>query len=92
MVEVNNFQIGCIGIRKKEKFWDIYNVILGEKKFGKKGYMSIALDLVVNYAKKIFELPIELSVLKKNPAIKWYEKNGFSVIGEYENYYKMRKL
>ncbi len=68
---------GCIGFRLFEKDIDIYNVILGEKKFSSMGIMSFSLILMCSYIADNYEKNITVRVLSDNPAIRWYEKNGF---------------
>ena len=78
MVVHNGKKIGCMGFRTTEGRIDIYNVILGQEEFGKKGLMSIALKLMCSYLIDSFDKEIGLKVLKKNLARRWYGKNGFS--------------
>jgi hypothetical protein len=78
MVVHNGIKIGCMGFRLTGGRIDIYNVILGQEEFGKKGLMSIALKLMCSYLIDSFDKEIGLKVLKKNLARRWYGKNGFS--------------
>lgn len=80
---------GCMGIRWLKNHWDIYNVILGNKKYGGKGYMSQAFMIMINLAKELKIGQIKLDVMKNNPAIKWYKKQGLKVISYSSNYYTM---
>ena len=78
MVEIDGRPIGCVGVRLFEGTADVYNVILGDKSFGKTGIMSEALCATVGVAQFLYpEVPVCVRVLTVNPAIGWYEKNGF---------------
>jgi RimJ/RimL family protein N-acetyltransferase len=93
IVELNNqFPIGCMGIRKLENEWDAYNIILGESEFGGKGYMSIAFKKMLDFASNCESLPITLKVLKENPAVTWYEKNGFKKIAIEDSHFYMKYI
>lgn len=80
-------RIGCIGFRRLEDCVDLYNVILGQQQYARKGYMAIALDLVCNEVDSRYPgVPIMVSVLRKNPALNWYFRRGFTVTREHEDY------
>ena len=79
IVEFDGNPIGCMGIRFKDDSWDIYNVILGKAAFGGQGLMGRSYQVMLQFAKSQISHPISLQVLKNNPAIWWYEKNGFKV-------------
>jgi len=79
VVEFDGKPIGCMGIRFKDDHWDIYNVILGKTEFGGQGLMGRSYQVMLQFAKSQISRPISLQVLKNNPAIWWYEKNGFKV-------------
>jgi ribosomal protein S18 acetylase RimI-like enzyme len=81
---------GCMGIRWLQNKWDIYNVILGKKEYGDYGYMGQALKLILNFSNKLKSAPVTLKVLKKNPAVKWYKKQGFKIIKYHDDYYIMK--
>jgi RimJ/RimL family protein N-acetyltransferase len=89
IIKLNDFSIGCMGFRLIDHVIDVYNVILGKKKYGKKGYMSIALNTMCNYAFNTYKLPVTVRVLKENPAVKWYQKNGFIIKQSYKDYFYM---
>ena len=78
-----------MGIRALKNQWDIFNVILGEKSFSKKGIMSKAFKKMLVFAQQNKNLNISLKVLKDNPAIQWYEKIGFSFLREEKNYLEL---
>ena len=89
IVSFKKENFGCMGIRWLKNNWDIYNVILGNKKHGSKGYMSQAFRIMINLAKELKIGRIKLDVIKYNPAIKWYEKQGFKVISYSSDHYTM---
>jgi RimJ/RimL family protein N-acetyltransferase len=82
--------IGCMGIRLCEQEWDVYNVILGEPEFRRRGLMSMAFRRMLQFALAARKLPITLKVLKTNPAVAWYEKNGFQIVADGGNHFGMR--
>lgn len=90
VVVVGGQEIGCLGIRLQEGEWDVYNVILGNPSYENKGFMSRALNLMLRFAYGKQSFPIRLKVLKKNPAVAWYQKNAFSIISEGDHYFVMQ--
>ena len=84
---------GCMGIRWKltqqAGHWDIYNVILGLSEYGGRGLMGHAFASLLNYAIKLKSAPITLQVLKRNPAVRWYQRNGFVVSSTHCEYFSM---
>lgn len=92
IIKFENKKIGTIGIRKHEGNWDIYNVILGEKEFGGKGFMSEALNLIIEFAINKYTYNITARVLKSNENIKWYIENNFQIIDEKNDYYLVKKI
>ena len=89
IVVVNQIPVGCMGIRRIDEEWDVYNVILGMAKYGKIGIMSMALQSMIKFASTKESLPITLKVLKQNPAVSWYQKNGFVVDSDKGEYFRM---
>jgi RimJ/RimL family protein N-acetyltransferase len=87
MVEYQGTPMGCMGIRLLETEWDIYNVILGDGTHGKQGHMGRAFAAMLALAQQQHDLPITLKVLKHNPAVGWYLKNGFVKASEAEDHY-----
>ena len=82
MVIADSKAIGCLGIRVLDDGLDIYNVILGDERFGRKGIMSRGIRMMMKFAcDRHPGLPVRLKVLKNNPALQWYERNGFHAIG-----------
>jgi len=93
LVIVNNSErVGCIGFRRLKDRIDLYNLIVGKTEDAGKGNMSGALDLVCAEAKKRYPgLPIMVSVLRTNPALKWYAKRGFTTVAEHEDYVELER-
>ncbi len=89
IVCLNGIRIGCMGIRLLENNWDVYNVILSDQQYKGKGWMGRALQAMISFSTEIHKVPIGLSVLKNNPAIWWYQKNGFYLVREYPDYFVM---
>ena len=76
---LDNNRIGCMGIRLLDNNWDVYNVILGDRDYKGTGLMGRSLQAMLGFARSVRDIPIGLSVLKNNPAIWWYKKNGFKI-------------
>ena len=76
--------IGCMGVRlnEEEQYWDIYNVMRGSVSHQGLGLMSEGLHKMINFALHKQNISIQLVVLKGNPAMQWYIKNGFIKINE----------
>lgn len=89
IVWLNGVRIGCMGIRLLDNAWDVYNVILGDQQYKGAGWMGRAFQTMLSFATGIHQAPIGLSVLKNNPAIWWYEKNGFKVETESSDHFVM---
>jgi ribosomal protein S18 acetylase RimI-like enzyme len=87
IVYVDSKAIGCMGIRLLKSEWDIYNVILGDATYGRKGHMGHALSKMIDMILQQRDLPITLKVLKHNPAVGWYLKNGFVCLFEADDHY-----
>ena len=87
VVLLDSEKIGCIGFRVIKDTIDLYNVILGQKKFARRGYMANALKLVCREAMRRYpKIPIIVSVLKSNLALQWYLRRGFVAASEYEKH------
>lgn len=71
--------IGCLGIRRVDDAWDVYNVIRGVASERSRGFMSQALRMVIEFALGLRCGSVRLEVLADNPAVAWYLRNGFSV-------------
>jgi RimJ/RimL family protein N-acetyltransferase len=89
IIEINKIPIGCMAIRFIDDKWDIYNVILGEESYGGKGFMGMAFKELLKLGLSIRNKEISLNVLKHNPAVNWYLKQGFTICEEHEGYYYM---
>jgi ribosomal protein S18 acetylase RimI-like enzyme len=89
IVDVNERAIGCMGIRLLAGEWDVYNVILGDEMYARKGYMGKAFQAMIAFAAAQMFLPITLKVLKHNPAASWYQKQGFEIVSEQADHFKM---
>ncbi|MCI9142175.1 MAG: GNAT family N-acetyltransferase [Lachnospiraceae bacterium] len=87
MVEEDGYRIGCMAFRAEdEDIIDLYNIIRGEAGEGKVT-MRDAMCVMLAYIKTAFpERRIKCDVLKDNPAVKWYQKCGFSILEEKEYY------
>ena len=89
IVSDNDSPIGCMGIRLIENVWDVYNVILGLSEYKGKCIMGASLKKMLNFAVIVYQNPITLKVLKHNPAVSWYKKNGFIIKSEKSEFYFM---
>lgn len=82
ILSLNEKNIGCMGIYDRKDHYELYNVITGDLSFRSTGLLSAALqELLKSLDKKIF-----VKVLDINPAIVWYEKNGFKLVKKQEDY------
>ena len=82
----NNSLVGCMGIRLINDEWDVYNVILGNLKYSRKGIMSKAFFKMIDYALNLKKTKISLKV--KTILITWYKKH-FEIINSNENFHTM---
>jgi RimJ/RimL family protein N-acetyltransferase len=89
-VQHANEVIGCMGFRLIDNTADIYNVILGDPEYGGKGYMSRAMALMCSYILSKSTKDIGLKVLRANPALKWYLKNGFYEVLAHDSYFDLK--
>ena len=78
---------GCMGYRKINNVIDIYNVM----RFNKSNISmsECLLEMIGEIKKKYIDEIIQVLVLEDNPAIKWYEKNGFDIIDHKDKFVKM---
>lgn len=90
LVHVGEVPAGCIGVRLLGDEWDLYNVIRGRSIECSKGCMSKALALVLDFARRLKAAPVTLKVLADNPAVGWYQANGFGVVRRCGDYVVMR--
>jgi len=89
IVILEEIAMGCMGIRLIDDVWDVYNVILGLANHGGKGLMSGAFQAMLRFAASRRPNPITLRVLKHNPAVCWYQKNGFLITAEQPDHFCM---
>lgn len=85
----NNEPVGVLSISIKKESIELGRVILGKKKYARKGIMGEALELILSEfaGKKIF-----LKVLKNNVfAIAFYQKHKFRITREDKNCYIMER-
>lgn len=81
-------KIGCMGFRLLvgEDCVDAYNIIRSRKLEPASFAMSDPFLTMLAYAATLHDEPIRCKVLAENPAVAWYERNGFSRIGSGEGY------
>jgi hypothetical protein len=73
-------RIGCIGVRKIDTGWDLYNIIRNKNKIpAERGLMSLFLQTLINSLIDDCSPRIQVQVLKSNPAVDWYLLNGFVI-------------
>jgi ribosomal protein S18 acetylase RimI-like enzyme len=89
IVTVNEQPVGCMGIRYSKDGWDVYNVILGETTYGKRGFLGKAFQAMLLFALQQRPCPITLKVLKHNPAVTWYQKQGFDITSHHQDHFRM---
>ncbi|MBK8809918.1 MAG: GNAT family N-acetyltransferase [Acidobacteria bacterium] len=85
--------IGCMGFRflPEEGCTDIYNIIRSRRIDPSSFSMGDVFQTMLAFARDSFPgFPIRCKVLTSNPAIKWYESNGFSTIGGAQDYCLMQ--
>lgn len=81
-------RIGCLGYRKLEDTVDLYNIIRGEKT-EEKSSMKEAMKLLLAYVTKKYACPIKCDVLIDNPAVEWYNRCGFVIKEQIDDFYIM---
>lgn len=88
IVELDGRPVGCMGFRLLDGLADVYNVILGDAAEGGRGLMSRALRLMLTHARTLTDRA-GLKVLKDNPAVGYYQKNGFHVVKDAGDHLEM---
>lgn len=78
--------IGCMGFRDAKSYIDLYNIIRGEKYHKSCAKISDALRIMCSYIQTNFNKIIGCKVLKDNPAVTWYIKNGFRIVENHGEY------
>ncbi len=82
VVEHGGRKAGCLGFRILESGEaDAYNIIAAPGGSGK-GLMKAAMAVLCSYAAREFTRDIGCRVLKDNPAVSYYERCGFKVVGD----------
>lgn len=89
MIVSDGTPIGCMGIRLIDGAWDAYNIILGDQQHRKNGIMGSCFQEMLSFARSLKSVRIALKVLKNNPAVGWYVKQGFDIDSETTDYYEM---
>lgn len=81
--------VGVLGVTEYRDEIEIGRLMLGDKRYEKRGIMTGALELIISKYrhKKLF-----LKVIKTNViAQKFYNKNKFVIVGEEKNWYIMKR-
>ena len=86
IVVAQGTDIGCMAFRQLEAGGDIYNVILGLSEFGGYGWMARAFHIMCSYAIKKYPTRLAAKVLRDNPALEWYYRNGFKQVVAFPDY------
>jgi ribosomal protein S18 acetylase RimI-like enzyme len=73
--------VGCMGVRLLDAEWDVYNVIRGASTASSRGFMGLGLRMLVAFARDRRDLPVQAVVLANNPAVDWYLRQGFRIVG-----------
>ena len=82
VVEREGRKAGCLGFRILETGEaDAYNIIAAPGASGK-GLMRAAMAVMCSYAADRFTRDIGCRVLKDNPAVSYYERCGFGIVGD----------
>ena len=85
-------RIGCMGFRslEDERCVDAYNIIRSRKIEPADFVFAEPFKMMLAYARSRYpEMPIQCKVLSENPAVEWYERNGFSRKEERKGYFLM---
>lgn len=97
-IEYNNIKIGFVQIYKYDddkkgkltKYDNIYeyDIFIGEKDYLSKGIGSISIKYINNYIynKYMADCIVLRPFKRNNRAIRCYQKNGFRIIDEYDDY------
>lgn len=87
IIEYEGLHIGCIGFKVNNKIADIYNVIMGNHEYKRKGLMSLSIKTLIDYITCSYAKEITVKVLKSNiSGQKFYMKKGFNISREMDNY------
>lgn len=84
--------IGCMGFRILDDTVDVYNIMRGAASAADASFtMQDAFSLMNAYILSLGYDNITCMVLKTNPALKWYYKNGFEILEEKDNYMLLKQ-
>ena len=84
-------KIGCMGFRVlDDNSIDAYNIIRSQKIEPSSFTMADVFRNMLAYANILHkDKPIRCKVLASNPAVSWYERNGFAKLEEKDGYFLM---
>ena len=88
ILESENTPIACLHASKKADHLFL-DMILVEPAFQRQGFGSQLISLIMQEAKNA-NMPIRLSVIKANPAVRFHQNLGFEIIEEDEHSYRMQ--
>jgi N-acetylglutamate synthase-like GNAT family acetyltransferase len=88
ILELDQQAIACMHLSSKSDHLFL-DMILVEPAYQRRGFGSKLFEIAREHARQA-GLPIQLSVLKTNPAVKFHQHIGFAVIDEDDHSYKMR--
>jgi ribosomal protein S18 acetylase RimI-like enzyme len=90
IVEHGGAKAGCMGFRvEPDGSVDTYNMIAAPQSKGK-GLMKAAMRLMCSYIAQKHGKDIGCLVVMGNPAVKYYESCGYSVVGEKEGHHVLK--
>jgi ribosomal protein S18 acetylase RimI-like enzyme len=82
LVMAGDVPVGCVGVRLVDDGWDVYNVIRGVRTAASRGFMGRGLRMAIAFARGRRDLPVTAVVLASNPAVAWYARQGFVIVGQ----------
>ncbi len=88
VVESGGRKAGCMGFRLQGPAADCYNII-GLPEAAGKGILRAAMTLMCSYIRGEHAALPGCRVLKANPAVGWYEKCGYRVVGEASDHFRL---
>ncbi len=92
MCEFDGSCLACVGMKEIGNMrLELFNLICGEPKVLGLGLMRHFYQSLEEMLKTCGYAGIELSVLKDNPAVTWYKKQGFVQMGEASDFFRMEK-
>ena len=86
IVVTQDMDIGCMAFRQLETGGDVYNLILAMPEMGGHGWMGKAFHILCSYAISKYPKRLAAKVLRDNPALGWYYRNGFRKAAEFSDY------